>query len=437
MLPSCLPQCLLVATLVSTARATLMEGNESEQTGNIFMFTRSHMHTHRRTCRKEEPNQPQNPTCSLDDLTLTFNRLVPPESTADFAAHWQKTETWHNRGTDPDRFNWIFILGELDNILSNLSHREKKSDKNLSGGGSSGHVSEYIPPTLDDFKVLKRIEKGGEFWSGVMPLEKLWKKQEDGDKSPRLDVDLIKYLFNRRKFSILINGLHARHSQVELVTRDLARDFGATVNANLYLTPQGSTAFEWHWDYMESIVLQLYGSKSWNIYPAAIPLSFKSQKRRPEPHEVSNVSVKVTLNVGDLMYIPSGVIHEAYTLDNSISMHLTLGIFYPEVCSYAGLLHSLLTVNEELTYKERCIVHIAVASATESYENVMIRRRVETCDATFSRLQVQVSNQKSSIECKEASEIVIRHTLTNLMLTLKSVAFSQVRETKKIERERR
>mmetsp|Transcript_8998 Transcript_8998/g.14202 ORF Transcript_8998/g.14202 Transcript_8998/m.14202 type:complete len:228 (-) Transcript_8998:16-699(-) len=155
---------------------------------------------------------------------------------------------------------------------------------------------------------------------------------------------------------------------------------------------------------MESIVLQLYGSKSWNIYPAAIPLSFKSQTRRPEPHEVSNVSVKVTLNVGDLMYIPSGVIHEAYTLDNSISMHLTLGIFYPEVCSYAGLLHSLLTVN------------------------VMIRRRVETCDATFSRLQVQVSNQKSSIECKEASEIVIRHTLTNLMLTLKSVAFSQFLE---------
>jgi len=145
----------------------------------------------------------------------------------------------------------------------------------------------------------------------------------------------------------------------------LASDFESIVDVNMYLTPADSQAFEAHWDYMESVVLQVYGSKVWSLYKGGVPLSRFDQKYKPRDDEIGELLMpRVLLRPGDIMYLPSGVMHEATTTttavrdsdgdDNhhdsvpspsatsSMSLHLTVGIEVPSVCTYTGLLHRLI-----------------------------------------------------------------------------------------------
>ncbi len=99
--------------------------------------------------------------------------------------------------------------------------------------------------------------------------------------------------------------------------------------ANMYLTPKNEKALLPHYDTHDVYVLQIHGKKHWTIYdaPQETPL-LNSQQPIFKREQLSNPK-EITLKAGDLMYMPRGLPHEAYTTDES-SLHITIGVYPPQ-----------------------------------------------------------------------------------------------------------
>jgi hypothetical protein len=101
--------------------------------------------------------------------------------------------------------------------------------------------------------------------------------------------------------------------------------FGCLVHANLYLTPRGAQGFDTHHDGHEVFVLQLEGSKHWRFYGKARDLPLADEDGPVSPEGLGPPTQEMVVQAGDLLYMPRGHVHEAFTSDR-LSMHLTVGV---------------------------------------------------------------------------------------------------------------
>lgn len=109
----------------------------------------------------------------------------------------------------------------------------------------------------------------------------------------------------------------------------LEKNFGCLVGCNSYLTPPGAQGLAPHWDDVDVFVLQLEGRKTWCFHmlpeDQSLPyyhsqdISFDDLKSKPD--------YEFTLEAGDLMYMPRGVIHYAYCDSQQSSHHLTISLY--------------------------------------------------------------------------------------------------------------
>lgn len=124
--------------------------------------------------------------------------------------------------------------------------------------------------------------------------------------------------------SIILNSLSENLPKLNRFIYRLNQEIKATCQTNVYITPAQSQAFPPHFDTHDVLILQIFGNKDWTLYNSPITLPDTIQKQKVQVNE-SDVSLKCTLNPGDLLYIPRGLIHEALTQQH-LSIHLTLGI---------------------------------------------------------------------------------------------------------------
>ncbi|XP_017783241.1 PREDICTED: bifunctional lysine-specific demethylase and histidyl-hydroxylase NO66 [Nicrophorus vespilloides] len=143
-------------------------------------------------------------------------------------------------------------------------------------------------------------------------------------------------------YSIRILNPQTYNIKVQLLLSTLQEYFGTMVGANVYLTPAGSQGFAPHYDDIEAFVIQLEGRKHWKLYKPVNDDSnlarFSSNDFKRE--ELGEPLIEVTLNAGDLLYFPRGVVHEAKTDDEMHSLHVTLSTY--QRTAYADLLEELL-----------------------------------------------------------------------------------------------
>jgi ribosomal protein L16 Arg81 hydroxylase len=126
----------------------------------------------------------------------------------------------------------------------------------------------------------------------------------------------------------------------------LQQFFGSPCTANIYWSPYSAQALSKHFDLHDVIVIQVLGSKGWRLFepPQHIPiqsvplLAFeytcrgKGYRRTAADvqrvlYEVaaSAVAQEFVIRANDMLYIPRGHIHEAFTTTEE-SVHLTFGI---------------------------------------------------------------------------------------------------------------
>ncbi|AEW99775.1 JmjC domain-containing protein [Streptantibioticus cattleyicolor] len=103
---------------------------------------------------------------------------------------------------------------------------------------------------------------------------------------------------------------------------------GDPVSANAYLTPPRAQGFGRHHDDHSVLVVQLHGSKRWEV--------FGPGSQGPE------AVVSATLEAGDVLSIPAGFPHVAHTTDEA-SLHLTIGL---HTLSWADALADMLRAHE-------------------------------------------------------------------------------------------
>jgi ribosomal protein L16 Arg81 hydroxylase len=109
-------------------------------------------------------------------------------------------------------------------------------------------------------------------------------------------------------------------------------------DAGLFLTPQGAQGLPLHYDNEDVLVLQIEGSKHWRVYAPVEPLPLEP-RMLTEPREQLGAPLhEVRLDAGDVLYMPRGFIHEAFTAD-TYSLHVTVGI---KVFRWADLLAQAL-----------------------------------------------------------------------------------------------
>ena len=129
----------------------------------------------------------------------------------------------------------------------------------------------------------------------------------------------------RDGYSIIINDIGAHWPAAGDLAAALHEGLHHPVNLNLYLTPAGSQAFVPHFDTMDTIVLQVEGSKEWQVRAAASDLPFEDEHFTLIPDRLPPVLLEDTVRDGDVLYIPRGYAHAARATDTS-SLHLTAGV---------------------------------------------------------------------------------------------------------------
>jgi len=121
---------------------------------------------------------------------------------------------------------------------------------------------------------------------------------------------------------------HKYNDAVQSLLSTLETELQCMIGANAYLTPpRSSQGFAPHYDDIEAFCLQLQGSKRWKVYEPTFKLPrTSSEDFTPEDLEGMEPVMDITLEEGDLLYMPRGWIHQACTLkdNNQHSLHLTV-----------------------------------------------------------------------------------------------------------------
>jgi len=113
------------------------------------------------------------------------------------------------------------------------------------------------------------------------------------------------------------------------------------LDSSTYLTPPDTQGFLPHLDNVDVFILQLEGSKDWSVYnqQARFPLKVTSNLTK----ELGEKILAARLNPGDLLYIPAGFPHGAFT-NQEYSLHLTMGL---DPYRWKQIINDLAVIDEQ------------------------------------------------------------------------------------------
>ncbi len=153
---------------------------------------------------------------------------------------------------------------------------------------------------------------------------KLADLQREGGKS---SLDVIATSLERGA-TICVCDIQKFDDALERLVRDISVFFAATAQVNLYLTPPNQAGFKPHFDTTDIFILQCAGSKEWHIhsnYSDQIDLPLIETEWNASRYKPSGDFETVVLEVGDVLYLPRGTMHDARCTDLE-SMHLTISV---------------------------------------------------------------------------------------------------------------
>lgn len=219
--------------------------------------------------------------------TSNFSNFMEPIGLDHFIEKYWEKEVLHIERDDQEFFSTLFSVANLDKVLEFCRPK-----------GSSLRVvksQQVLNPTIYENQ------------DGSLNLNQLYTAYADGN-------------------TIVINEIQRFWDPIKLLVENIRQDLNHNAVANLYLTPENEKALSPHYDTHDVFALQISGEKHWIVYDDThykTPLmhSFQPVFQR----EQLTGAREITLKAGDIMYMPRGVPHEAYTTDSS-SMHITIGV---------------------------------------------------------------------------------------------------------------
>ena len=168
--------------------------------------------------------------------------------------------------------------------------------------------------------------------------------------------------------TLAMAGFHNQHVKTRNFCFELENLFGHPFQTNFYLTPADSKGFSPHWDSHDVIVLQISGNKVWKFYENSVVLADANLKFEKDGFDAGKVIEEFTLEEGDLLYIPRGITHDAYT-DKSHSLHVTTGLLGYTWAQY--LIESIVHLSKQDSNFRKFIPLGALHTSEEDYKETL------------------------------------------------------------------
>ncbi len=223
---------------------------------------------------------------------LSFEWLIDPITPETFFKEYYERKPLLIRGKHPEKFASLLSVEAIDRYLAGT-----------------------VPVHPDVFLVDAARELKPEDYS--FP-----------DAGGRLDLPRAYQLFDSGS-TLSLSQLHDRIPELAALCRSVERTFSSHFQTNIYLSPRNAQGFKTHYDTHDVFALQVAGSKHWTLYEngetTGVVLPLQGQGFEPETHIPGPVTEELTINAGDVLYCPRGVLHAARSTDE-VSLHITLGL---------------------------------------------------------------------------------------------------------------
>jgi ribosomal protein L16 Arg81 hydroxylase len=224
------------------------------------------------------------------DTVLNLDRLLHPMSTTTFfAERWERRPLSIARGDDT-WYDGLLAMRDVDTLI------------------------EFADPRGPDIRATKQGD------AAAYPITfsgKLGSGRGDGS----VDINRV-YAAYRAGYTINVNRVHLYWAPVAALCAALQDELDHDVIASLFLAPAASQGFDAHYDAHDVFIVQLEGAKRWRLRAPIEDLPLRSGVVGELEGELL---MDVTLETGDLLYVPRGTVHEVRT-DDRASLHLTIGI---------------------------------------------------------------------------------------------------------------
>ncbi|WPZ04260.1 cupin domain-containing protein [Blastomonas marina] len=155
------------------------------------------------------------------------------------------------------------------------------------------------------------------------PSTDLWSKTIRPNGS--LTLDSILHLKANRT-SIYVKRLELMVQEMRELAAAISRSGYFTTTLSAMYSPAGARSTPNHIDTCDVLAVQLHGEKSWTVddRPRVLNALPSQTDARPDEWHFSNAT-DVTTRVGDALFIPRGVLHNAMASDVD-SLHLVIGL---------------------------------------------------------------------------------------------------------------
>ncbi|WP_298636370.1 cupin domain-containing protein [uncultured Umboniibacter sp.] len=126
--------------------------------------------------------------------------------------------------------------------------------------------------------------------------------------------------------TLILSQLHEADTKLADLCRQFEAVFNCHVQTNIYLTPPGYQGFRPHFDAHDVFVMQVAGSKAWKLYDHPVKLAYKGERFNSNVHKPGELTEEFTMDAGETIYIPKGMMHDASNSGDEPSLHITLGL---------------------------------------------------------------------------------------------------------------
>ena len=216
----------------------------------------------------------------------SLEALVDPIGAEDFFSAYFESQKLLVRRNRPDYFDDLLTFDDIDRILT--TQEAKRGEVTLVNAARKVEASEYI------------------YGDDTIKVDQVYRLHQDGA-------------------TIILNQLQNRHPPLASLCAALELEFSAPFQTNIYVTPPAAQGFRPHFDTHDVLVLQIAGSKRWQMYGTPVELTLKGHSDYTRQDDPGPVSEEFDLRAGDTLYVPRGLVHNAISTDET-SLHITVGV---------------------------------------------------------------------------------------------------------------
>jgi bifunctional lysine-specific demethylase and histidyl-hydroxylase MINA len=234
-----------------------------------------------------------------DASDLTFDDILAPIGAEEFFAEYHDRKPLHIPGGG-SKFSSLMSWDGLNSLL-NMSSVWTPASLQLALNGEMVPPSQYCRPSVGT----------------------------EGNHQLRPDAEAVTR-FLKQGASLVANDIDTLTPDLAAIANALETALNGKAQTNLYCSWRAQRAFNSHFDTHDVYAIHTLGEKVWHIYEGRLdnPIAHPGYKNfGHEYHEQhkGRVVAKITMQPGDLLYIPRGQYHDALASSDG-TIHVSFGV---------------------------------------------------------------------------------------------------------------